>query len=89
MRDAQHEVRICVFGASLQERLTVGHRALPVRDRSPELAAHAQGAGLLQGERELFKGKLARSWRTLLDDFEKDGWDSVRAAPARLEVDLR
>jgi hypothetical protein len=41
-----------------------------------------------KGDKELFRGKLARSWSTLLADFEKDGWDSVRAAPCKLEVPL-
>lgn len=40
------------------------------------------------GEVLLHRGKLERSFRTLLADFETDGWDSVRAAPARLEVEL-
>jgi predicted esterase len=38
--------------------------------------------------KERFRGTVARSFQALATDFEKDGWDSVRAAPGRLEVSL-
>lgn len=38
------------------------------------------------GQTEVFRGKLARSWKELLADVEATGFDLPRAAPARLEV---
>jgi predicted esterase len=38
--------------------------------------------------KEVFRGKVERSWRTLLADLEAEGWDTVLAAPARVEVKL-
>jgi predicted esterase len=40
------------------------------------------------GAKELFRGKLERRFRTLVEDLETDGWDTTRAAPARLELAL-
>ncbi len=40
-------------------------------------------------DREVFSGILERRWDTLIEDLETDGWDTIRAAPVRLEVDLR
>ncbi len=41
-----------------------------------------------KSKKELFLGKLARSLATLAADLEADGFDTVRAAPARIEVEL-
>lgn len=38
------------------------------------------------GTREVFRGKVARSWRELVADVEATGFDLPRAAPARIEV---
>ncbi len=38
------------------------------------------------GTREVFRGKVARSWKELLADVDATGFDLPRAAPARVEV---
>ncbi len=38
------------------------------------------------GSKEVFRGKLQRSWRELVLDLEATGFDIPRAAPARVEV---
>jgi len=40
------------------------------------------------GGKELFRGKLERRYRSLVEDLETDGWDCPRAAPSKLDVSL-
>ncbi|MEZ0227989.1 MAG: PDZ domain-containing protein [Planctomycetota bacterium] len=63
------------------EKVTL-HLAEPLVDLDREVVVRL-------GDREVFSGKLERRWDTLLEDLENDGWDTTRASPVRLEVDLR
>lgn len=57
------------------------HLGEPLVDLDKPIVVRANGV-------DVWRGKLERRWTDLLRDLEGDGWDTSRAAPARLEVTL-
>jgi predicted esterase len=66
------------------------HLGEPLVDLDKEISvlwrADSSGGADAPPAKEVFRGKLARSWSDLLADLDATGFDLPRAAPARLEI---